>query len=240
MIDLLQVVLLAIAGAVCGMPKILRHSAISAAAPDYIRSQESRSSGDPSDQQPLASNIDPLHNAQKTEYLPSCKEGEVRHVDGSCVIPKIRRNIFVFEAPEPQRYRGPPPILPPPKVLKNHIFIRLDARQEPNPIILPPPRQNSIIYVLNKIRKPSQSVIEVTTPPPLDPQVYFVNYKEGENPVLPDGKDLLTVLGSVDNVEALDIGGKADGSTQYGDNIGSDGNDGTYVSGNFNRYGGFR
>lgn len=231
--DLLQVVLLATAGAVVGMPKILRHSAISTAAPDFINSQESRSIGDAADQQALAVNLDLLHSAPKTEYLPSCKEGEVRHVDGSCVLPKIRRNIFVFEAPEPQRYKGPPPILPPPKVMKNHIFIRLNARQGSYPFIIPPPKQNTIIYVLNKIRRQNQSVIEVTTPPPLDPQVYFVNYKDGENPVLPDGKDLLSALDSVDSVETLDINGKASGSPQYGDNIGSDGNEGNYVSGKF-------
>lgn len=237
--DLLQVVLLAIAGAAGGMPKIFRQPTLPVAAyiPDYTSAQISRSTGIPSAQQPPADNNDSLHISPKAEYHPGCNEGEVRHVDGSCVIPKIRRNIFVFEAPQQQRYKSPPPILPPPKVLKNHVFIRLNPRPGSHPIVIPPPKQNTIIYVLNKKRRQNQSVIEVATPPPLDPEVYFINYKDGENPLLPDGKKLLSVLESVDSVEALDISdkGKASGSVQYGneDNVGSDGNDGNYVSGNF-------
>ncbi|XP_042859912.1 armadillo repeat-containing X-linked protein 2-like [Penaeus japonicus] len=128
---------------------------------------------------------------------PMCKQGQVMHVDGSCVVPEISQTVFVYDAPErPEQSGGSPPYIPPPKIERSILFVNLPeqgAGQEP--IILPPPKQESIVYVLNKGKGgDEQKVIEVTTPKSSYPEVYFVNYEEGDNPLLPIGVDLQTAL----------------------------------------------
>lgn len=126
-----------------------------------------------------------------------CRNGEILHADGTCAFPVITRNIFVYNAPKrPRQANKPRPNIPPPKAYLNIIFVRLPEREESEPIIIPPPNQKSIVYVLNKNNGGNfrQEVIEVAGPPPKAPEVYFVNYKEGENPTLPIGVDLKTAL----------------------------------------------
>ncbi|XP_063593715.1 uncharacterized protein LOC134770682 [Penaeus indicus] len=127
-----------------------------------------------------------------------CKEGEVRHVDGSCIVPKITRKVYVVSVPKqtPQPSDSLPD-LPPPRVDHNILFVRLpEGGVGPDPIIVPPPRQDNIVYVLSKRNQNGQRVIEVPAPPPSEPEIYFVNYDDGENPTLPGGLDLETALGS--------------------------------------------
>ncbi|XP_063593737.1 uncharacterized protein LOC134770708 [Penaeus indicus] len=127
----------------------------------------------------------------------ACKEGEVQHVDGTCVVPDITRKVYLFEVPEQEQHVGPPPSLPPPAEEHNILFVRLpEEGPAPEPIVLPPPRQNNIVYVLNKQDEQVQRVIEVPAHPQVDPEIYFVNYQEGENPTLPLGVDLETALSS--------------------------------------------
>ncbi|XP_027239531.2 uncharacterized protein [Penaeus vannamei] len=137
-----------------------------------------------------------------------CKEGEVLHVDGSCVAPVITRKVFVFNVPQQETERNSTlPELPPLKVEHNILFVRLpEAGEGPEPIIVPPPRQNNIVYVLNKQNEQTQRVIEVPAPPPSEPEIYFVDYEEGENPSLPGGVDLLTALGSASETGGEVIG----------------------------------
>ncbi|XP_037791948.1 pupal cuticle protein 36-like [Penaeus monodon] len=137
-----------------------------------------------------------------------CKEGEILHVDGTCVVPEVSRKVFVVDVPQQQQLSGPPPSVPPPKVDHNILFVRLPAEGlAPEPIVVPPPRQNNIVYVLNKQNEQAQRVIEVEAPPPSEPEIYFVNYDDGENPTLPGGIDLLTALGS-----AAETGGEVIGA----------------------------
>ncbi|XP_042858532.1 fibroin heavy chain-like [Penaeus japonicus] len=144
--------------------------------------------------------------------LEPCEEGQVRHVDGSCVTPVVSRKVFVFDVPEQKEPVGPPPSLPPPTVEHNILFVRLPEEGEgPEPIVVPPPRQENIVYVLNKKGEQSQRVIEVPAHPPTDPEIYFVNYEEGENPTLPIGVDLNTALGS-----AAEAGGQVIGAASAG------------------------
>ncbi|XP_063593730.1 uncharacterized protein LOC134770699 [Penaeus indicus] len=136
-----------------------------------------------------------------------CGEGQIRHVDGSCHTPVVNRKVFVFDVPEQKEPIGPPPSLPPPRVDHNILFVRLPEEGEgPEPIVIPPPRQENIVYVLNKKDEQAQRVIEVPAHPPSDPEIYFVNYEEGENPTLPIGVDLNTALGS-----AAEAGGQVIG-----------------------------
>lgn len=137
-----------------------------------------------------------------------CKEGEILHVDGTCVVPEVSRKVFVFDVPQQEQLTGPPPSVPPPKVDHNILFVRLpEEGLGPEPIVVPPPRQNNIVYVLNKQGEQSQRVIEVPAPPPSEPEIYFVNYEEGENPTLPGGVDLHTAL-----VSAAETGGEVIGT----------------------------
>ncbi|XP_042885044.1 uncharacterized protein LOC122261447 [Penaeus japonicus] len=125
-----------------------------------------------------------------------CQDGQILHVDGSCVTPVITRKVYLYNAPDvPEGPSGPPPSVPPPKVEHNILFVRVpEAAPAPDPIVVPPPRQNNVVYVLNKQEEQAQQVIEVTPHPAADPEIYFVNYQEGENPTLPLGVDLETAL----------------------------------------------
>lgn len=139
-----------------------------------------------------------------------CRDGEILHVDGTCTVPIITRNIFVYNAPKrPQQAKKPRPNIPLPQTYHNIIFIRLPEREESEPIIIPPPNQKSIVYVLNKNKGGNlgQQVIEVAGAPPTAPDVYFVNYEEGENPTLPIGVDLKTALSGATETGGYIIGG---------------------------------
>ncbi|XP_037791972.1 pupal cuticle protein 36-like [Penaeus monodon] len=137
-----------------------------------------------------------------------CRDGEVLHVDGTCVIPEITRKVYMFNVPEQEQVVGPPPSLPPPVVDHNIVFVRLpEEGPAPEPIVLPPPRQNNIVYVLNKQDQQVQRVIEVPAQPQADPEIYFVNYQDGENPTLPIGVDLETALSSAAAAGGQILGG---------------------------------
>ncbi|XP_042879573.1 uncharacterized protein LOC122257996 [Penaeus japonicus] len=158
-----------------------------------------------------------------------CKDGEIRHVDGSCIVPEITRKVFVVSVPKqtPQPSDSLPDI-PPPRVDHNILFVRLpEGGVGPDPIVVPPPRQDNIVYVLSKNSQNGQRVIEVPAPPPSEPEIYFVNYDDGENPTLPGGVDLETALGS-----ALEANGQVI-AQGFGDNLtGSEGITGSIDIGN--------
>lgn len=137
-------------------------------------------------------------NASKKGDEITCKDGEILHIDGTCVLPEITRRFFIFSVPAfVQKDPVPPRRLPVPKVEHNVLFVRLpETDLGPEPILVAPPRQNNIIYVLNKQSEQTQRTIELPVPPSSEPEIYFVNYKEGENPALPGGVDLHTVLKS--------------------------------------------
>ncbi|XP_047487196.1 peroxidase-like protein 2 [Penaeus chinensis] len=137
-----------------------------------------------------------------------CQEGEVLHVDGTCVTPQVTRKVYVFNVPEQERPIGPAPSIPPPAVDHNILFVRLpEEAPAPDPIVLPPPRQNNIVYVLNKQDEQAQRVIEVPAQPQADPEIYFVNYQDGENPTLPLGVDLETALSAAATAGGQVLGG---------------------------------
>ncbi|CAL4067450.1 unnamed protein product, partial [Meganyctiphanes norvegica] len=131
---------------------------------------------------------------QPAVSLVSCANGEVLHVDGNCVKPMISRNIFVFAAPAVPIQQGPTPEIPLPKVEYNIVFVRTPEKAESDePIIVPPPQQKTLVYVLSKKGDAvGPQVIEVPAGPGHQPEVYYVNYEDGENPTLPGGIDLQT------------------------------------------------
>ncbi|MCL4149120.1 UNVERIFIED_CONTAM: hypothetical protein GTU68_014252, partial [Idotea baltica] len=117
-------------------------------------------------------------------------DGEVVNVDGSCVRPIVTKNVFLYAAPQQEVKYGPPPHIPPPKVDYNIVFVRTpEAPEGLDPIVVPPPQQKTLVYVLSKNGQINQQVIEVPAGPNQSPEVFYVNYNDGENPQLPGGVD---------------------------------------------------
>ncbi|XP_027224597.2 uncharacterized protein [Penaeus vannamei] len=144
-------------------------------------------------------------------YSRGCSAGQVLHVDGRCVIPRENRKVFLYNAPPaPPAPYGPPPYIPEPTIDTNIVFIHTpEEGPGPEPIVIPPPQQRSVVYVLNRQTPEQQDVIEVPAPPATSPEVYFVNYADGENPVLPSGVDLQTALSAASQGGGQVIGGGA-------------------------------
>ncbi|XP_066986807.1 uncharacterized protein [Macrobrachium rosenbergii] len=141
------------------------------------------------------------HSHQGYSYLPPpaptvCADGQVLHVDGRCVTPVITRSVYLFNVPQLPRRPTPLPYIPPPKVNHNILFVRLpEDLRAPDPIVVPPPQQKNIVYVLKKkTQHEGPRVIEFPTHPKTKPDVYFVGYDQDENPILPTGEDLESIL----------------------------------------------
>ncbi|XP_063593892.1 uncharacterized protein LOC134770892 [Penaeus indicus] len=135
-----------------------------------------------------------------------CGGDQVRHVDGRCVTPRVNRRIFVYDVPANVQTTGSVNV-PEPRVETNILLIRTpEGGVGPEPIVIPPPRQNHVVYILNKQSSQGQAVIEVPSGPLAEPEVYFVNYAEGENPVLPNGQDLQSALLSASQGAGQNIG----------------------------------
>nr|XP_027224604.1 ATP-dependent RNA helicase A-like [Penaeus vannamei] len=141
-----------------------------------------------------------------------CGPGQVLHVDGRCVTPRVNRKVYLYDAPPAPVSYGPPPYIPEPTIDTNIVFIRTpEGGQGPDPIVVPPPQQKHVVYVLNKQTEQGQEVIEVPAPPASSPEVYFVNYADGENPVLPSGVDLQSALNAASQGGGQVIGGGGGG-----------------------------
>lgn len=132
--------------------------------------------------------------------LGSCSEGQVLHLDGRCVTPQVNRRVFLYDIPRNTEAAGPPPIIPEPTVETNILIIRTPEEVVQDPIVVPPPRQEHVVYILKKQSGKDARVIEVPSAPQTAPKVYFVNYAEEENPFLPSGVDLRTALSAAEEI----------------------------------------
>ncbi|XP_042855620.1 uncharacterized protein LOC122242391 [Penaeus japonicus] len=174
-----------------------------------------------------------LHKPSGPSFIPgSCSSGQVLHVDGRCVTPQVLKRFFVYDVPPNVAVVNRPQHIPEPKVERNVIFVRLpDGPVEPEPLVVPPPMQQHVIYVLNKQLQQDQRVIEVPAPTPTNPEVFFVNYAEGENPTLPIGVDLQTALSSASQGTSEVVSGSGIGSGITGGTEGSEGSTGNIGGG---------
>lgn len=122
----------------------------------------------------------------------------VLKVDGTCEFPRVTNQVYLFQAPEQPPTFSPPPRIPAPEVKTSILLIRTpEGRSPPDPIVLPTPRQKNIVYVLNKQNQQQQRVIEAPAPAQETPEVYYINYEDGDNSVLPGGISLSDVDGGV-------------------------------------------
>ncbi|CAL4091309.1 unnamed protein product, partial [Meganyctiphanes norvegica] len=126
-----------------------------------------------------------------------CGRGLVQNAHGTCVQPEVTRNVFVYAAPKmPHEGTNTSLEVPRPKIEYNLVFVRTPkGNSKGEPIIVPPPQQKTLVYVLSKNNdNGTQEIIEVPTGPKHDPEVYYVNYDEGDNPILPGGIELKNAL----------------------------------------------
>ncbi|XP_047487109.1 ATP-dependent RNA helicase A-like [Penaeus chinensis] len=164
----------------------------------------------------------------------SCGSGQVRHVDGRCVKPQVNSRVFLYDVPANEGVVNRPSYIPEPKLERNIIFVRLpEGADGPEPIVVPPPQQQHVVYVLNKQSEQDQRVIEVPAPPQSNPEVFFVNYAEGENPTLPSGVDLQTALSAASQGGGQVVGGGIGGGFGGGIGGGSGGGFGGGIGGGF-------
>jgi len=119
----------------------------------------------------------------------------MRSRDGNCVTPQVTRNMYLYRAPTQHVETIPARYVSNPKVHLNYVFVRTqNAVGGSRPVVVPPPKQKTLVYVLN--RRPStaqQEVIEVPSAP-TRPELFFVNYDEGDDAQLPGGVSLQEAL----------------------------------------------
>ena len=107
----------------------------------------------------------------------------------------MTRNLYVYRAPELTPIIGPRPPVPSPRVEHNILFIHTaDGITNQQPVVVPPPQQKNVVYLLSKRPQLDQQLIHVPAGEQEAPEIFFVNYAEGENPSLPTGGDLLSAL----------------------------------------------
>ena len=92
------------------------------------------------------------------------------------------------------------------------MFVRTpEGAQAQEPIVVPPPQQKTLVYVLSKKQDAEgQQVIQVPSTPQ-KPEVYYVHYDDGENPQLPGGIDLQSALASAAQQQGQVIGNTGGG-----------------------------
>ncbi|KAL7643532.1 UNVERIFIED_CONTAM: hypothetical protein RMT77_005514 [Armadillidium vulgare] len=153
----------------------------------------------------------------------SCGNGQIQGSDGSCAEAEVSRKIFVFQAPEQTSSRQlPPTTQPKPKLNYNIVFVRTPEGPEGyEPIVVPPAQQKTLVYVLNKEGEDTgPQIIEMPDIQPHAPEVFYINYREGDNPQLPIGVDLQTALASAITEQGQLLAGGG-GSTGFGGDFGT-------------------
>merc|ERR1719402_1625030 len=67
----------------------------------------------------------------------SCGDGQVQHVDGSCVTPQVSTKVFLYDVPANVGPVEQPGYIPEPKIERNIIFVRLpEGADGPEPIVV--------------------------------------------------------------------------------------------------------
>ncbi|XP_071543441.1 uncharacterized protein [Panulirus ornatus] len=137
-----------------------------------------------------------------------CGPGQVRHVDGNCVVPQVTRNLYVFNGPEVEPIVGPPPQIPLPQVRHNVILVHAsDSNVRQNTFVVPPAEERNTLYILQRTPEVEQEVIHLPETQKPTPDVFFVNYRDGDNPTLPTGEKLQDALVAASQGGSRVIGG---------------------------------
>jgi len=134
-----------------------------------------------------------------------CSNGQVKNYNGQCITPEVSRNMFLYEVAPQQIRTNPARNIPNPKVHLNYVFVRHEQNHGSAQPIVVTPKQKTIVYVLKKNADDiNQQVIEVPHEP-VNPEVFVVNYDEGDNKQLPGGISLQEALSqSLQNARVID------------------------------------
>ena len=140
-----------------------------------------------------------VRNLQRNNFLypkrQSCTTGEILNTDGKCVRPVIKRNVFAFSVPESLKPEPPAPVVPNPEIDYDVIFLKSEQDPARNVVVVPPPQQRTLVYILREDPASiAPDVIELPGSATGVPEVFYINYDEGENPELPGGFQLQEVL----------------------------------------------
>lgn len=132
----------------------------------------------------------------------------------------------MYRAPDVAPIVGPRPAVPAPRVEHNIVFIHTpNGLFSQEPLVVPPPQQKNVVYVLNKRPQVDPTLLEVPAGEQQAPEIYFVNYAEGENPQLPLGGDLQSALSKAAESSGAIIGDT--GTTGTTGTVGTTGTIGT-------------
>lgn len=134
----------------------------------------------------------------------NCGPHKVANRKGVCVEPIVTNSLFVFGTPPRAAYNGHP-IAPKPKISHNVIFVYTPNKlRQKEPIVIAPPQQKTIVYVLTKSPHAAPKVIQTPAYPKERPEVFYVNYDEKDNPLLA-GVPLQEVLALKDKRGGLSV-----------------------------------
>ena len=116
-------------------------------------------------------------------------------MDGTCGPNDVSNSVFVYDTPVRQRNTIKAQA-PNPKTHYNYLFIRTQQEEgNTKPLVVPPPKEQTLVYLLNKRPKePEQQPIVEVPFTPSRPGVFYVDYREGDNIQLPGGVDLQAAL----------------------------------------------
>ncbi|MCL4137175.1 UNVERIFIED_CONTAM: hypothetical protein GTU68_031993, partial [Idotea baltica] len=129
-----------------------------------------------------------------------CGPGKLTNALGVCDDVIASRNVFVYQGPHASVNVAPPPYIPKPQVEYNVVLVRTPNKPYgPDPVVVPPPQQKTLVYVLTENDEVQQQVIEVPQSPALEPEVFYVNHNGVENPILGGGVNLQDALSSFAN-----------------------------------------
>ncbi|KAF2365721.1 protein of unknown function DUF243 [Trinorchestia longiramus] len=128
-------------------------------------------------------------------YAPPCPQGEIKWVDGSCIPPVINKRFFTFQSPQHKRPKSNVQVFNNPNRDFNYVFVRAPEVRFKEQIVVGPPKQQSLIYLLSQ----GNQVVprEVIQLPAQNerPEVYYINYNDpNEDLELPGGINLQTAL----------------------------------------------
>ena len=115
--------------------------------------------------------------------------------------------MFVYGSPKQDEKTKKKPSIPKPQVRFNLVVVKTpEALEGEKPIVVPPPQEKTLVYVLNKKQEEEEQELIKVPFEPQEPEVYYINYEDGENPTLPGGIDLQTALKSVPSQEGREVG----------------------------------
>jgi len=124
-----------------------------------------------------------------------CRPGQSLDKDGKCVMAEVTRNMFLFDAPEIETYANLAALKEKPKLHYNYVFVRTPSLFDVSKAFSKPAsKQKTLVYVLTKKPTLEEQRELAKSQKPVSPEVFFVNYNDGENLNLPGGVSLEEAL----------------------------------------------